>query len=90
MKKFSRTMLAAGALATLAFQQARADVVVIVSAQSTTTRLTPEQIARIFQGKSNTMTPLDIRPPSSIRSEFYTKVVGPDDSSQEVVASADG
>jgi ABC-type phosphate transport system substrate-binding protein len=78
MKHFSRTMLAAGALATLAFQQARADVVVIVSAKSTTTRLTPEQIARIFQGKSNTMTPMDIRPPSSTRSEFYTKVVGPD------------
>lgn len=78
MKHFSRTMIAAGALATLAFQQARADVVVIVSAQSTTTRLTAEQIARIFQGKSNTMKPLDIRAPSSIRSEFYTKVVGPD------------
>jgi ABC-type phosphate transport system substrate-binding protein len=78
MKHFTRTMIAAGVLATLVFQQARADVVVIVSVDSTTTRLTPEQIARIFQGKSNTMTPVDIRPPSRIRSEFYTKVVGLD------------
>ena len=78
MKHFSGTMIAAGVLATLCFQQARADVVVIVSAQSTTTSLTATQIARIFQGKSNTMTPVDIRPPSGTRNEFYRKVVGSD------------
>ena len=78
MKHFSGTLIAASALAALPFQQARADVVVIVSAQSTTTSLTPEQIARIFQGKSNTMTPVNIRPPSGTRDEFYAKLVGAD------------
>jgi ABC-type phosphate transport system substrate-binding protein len=78
MRYFSGTMIAAAVLATLYFQQARADVVVIVSAQSTITSLSPAQIARIFQGKSNAMTPVDIRPPSGTRNEFYAKVVGND------------
>jgi ABC-type phosphate transport system substrate-binding protein len=78
MKYLSGTMIAAGVLAMLYFQQARADVVVIVSAQSTTTSLGSAQIARIFQGKSNIMTPVDIRAPSGTRNEFYRKVVGSD------------
>jgi ABC-type phosphate transport system substrate-binding protein len=78
MKYLSGTMIAAGVLAMLYFQQARADVVVIVSAQSTTTSLSSAQIARIFQGKSNIMTPVDIRAPSGTRNEFYRKVVGSD------------
>ena len=76
--KHSSRMIAASVIATLAFHQARADVVVIVSAQSTTTSMTAAQIARIYQGKSNSMTPVDIRAPSGTRNEFYTKIVGPD------------
>lgn len=78
MKYFSSSMIAVGLAAAFAFQQARADVVVIVSAQSTLTSLTPGQIARIYQGKSNSLTPVDIRSPSGTRKEFYAKVVGPD------------
>jgi ABC-type phosphate transport system substrate-binding protein len=78
MKHFSSTMIAAGLAAALAFQQAHADVVVIVSAHSTLTKLSAGQIARIYQGKSNTLTPVDVRSPSNTRKEFYAKVVGPE------------
>ncbi|SRR5581483_4066560 len=79
------TLSAAVIAATLMFtasvpQQARADVVVIVSAENTTaSALTVNQIARIFEGKSNTLTPVDILRPSQARREFYAKVVGSDD-----------
>jgi ABC-type phosphate transport system substrate-binding protein len=79
MKRSSKTMIAAGLTFTSALQQARADVVVIVSAQSTTT-VTANEISRVYLGDSNTMTPVDIANPSRARREFYTKVVGKDES----------
>ena len=79
MKRLSKTMIAAGLVFTAALQQARADVVVIVSAQSTTT-ITASEISRVYLGESNTMTPVDIANPSRARKEFYTKVVGKNDS----------
>jgi ABC-type phosphate transport system substrate-binding protein len=79
MKRSSKTMIAAGLAFTAALQQARADVVVIVSAQSTTT-ITASEISRVYLGESNTLTPVDIANPSHARREFYTKVVGKDDS----------
>jgi ABC-type phosphate transport system substrate-binding protein len=79
MKRSSKTMIAAGLAFAVVLQQARADVVVIVSAQSSTANITPGQISRVYQGISNTMTPLDIADPSIARREFYAKVVGKDD-----------
>ena len=80
MNTLSAAMIAAGLVLTSAvFQQARADVVVIVSAQSASPALTEQQIARIFEGKSNTMTPVDIEKPSQARREFYAKVVSGSD-----------
>lgn len=58
-----------------------ADVVVIVSAKSPITRLTAEQTARIFLGKTNSFpddgdaVPVDQAEGSAIRDEFYSKVV---------------
>jgi len=60
---------------------AHAEVVVIVSAKSTITSLTPEQTARIFLGKVNNFPddgdaiPIDQAEGSPIREEFYSKVV---------------
>jgi ABC-type phosphate transport system substrate-binding protein len=79
MKRSSKTMIATGLAFTVVFQQARADVVVIVSAQSSAATITPEQISRVYLGKSNTMKPVDIADPSTARREFYAKVVGKDD-----------
>jgi ABC-type phosphate transport system substrate-binding protein len=79
MKRSSKTMIAAGLVFAAVLQQARADVVVIVSAQSTTT-ITVSEISRVYLGDSNTMTPVDIANPSRARREFYTKVVGKADS----------
>jgi ABC-type phosphate transport system substrate-binding protein len=78
MKRSSKNMIAAGLAFAAASQQARSDVVVIVSAQSTAT-ITTNEISRVYLGESNTMTPLDIANPSPARREFYTKVVGKDD-----------
>jgi ABC-type phosphate transport system substrate-binding protein len=80
MKTLNAAMIAAGLVLTSAvLQQAHADVVVIVSAESKVPALTVEQIARIFQGRSNSMTPMDIEKPSQARREFYEKVVGGED-----------
>jgi ABC-type phosphate transport system substrate-binding protein len=79
MKRTNKVMIAVAVLiCTTGMHEARADVVVIVSASSTTTTLTAAQIARIFEGKSNSMTPVDIVEPSVTRREFYAKVVGKD------------
>jgi ABC-type phosphate transport system substrate-binding protein len=60
---------------------AHADVVVIVSAKSRVTRLTAEQAAKIFLGKTSSFpnngdaVPIDQAEGSAIREEFYSKVV---------------
>ena len=61
---------------------AQADVVVVVSAKSAITRLKPDQISKIFLGKTDTFpngsnaTPIDQAEGSAIRNEFYAKVTG--------------
>jgi ABC-type phosphate transport system substrate-binding protein len=79
MKRSSKTMIAAGLTFAAALQQARADVVVIVSAESTTTTITADELTRLYLGGCNTMTPVDIATPSRTRREFYAKVTGKDD-----------
>jgi ABC-type phosphate transport system substrate-binding protein len=60
---------------------ANADVVVIVSAKSPVTRLTAEQAAKIFLGKVDSFPndgvalPIDQAEGSTVRDEFYAKVV---------------
>lgn len=59
---------------------AYADVVVIVSAGNAITRMTPEQVTRIFLGKTNTFpngnraVPIDQAEGNATRDEFYSKV----------------
>jgi ABC-type phosphate transport system substrate-binding protein len=78
MKRSRKTMIAAGLTFTAALQQARADVVVIVSAQSAA-KITAKEISLVYLGARNTLTPLDIAGPSVTRREFYTKVIGKDE-----------
>ena len=54
----------------------RPDVVVVVSAKSSASKLTKEQVADIFLGRSTSMVPLDQAAGSPVRDEFYTKVAG--------------
>ena len=75
MKRFNKIMIGASLLLTLTLSQARAGIVVIVSAQRSAPTLSLEQISRIFQGKSNLMTPVDLPRSSHIRHDFYNKVV---------------
>jgi ABC-type phosphate transport system substrate-binding protein len=80
-------MLAFGVTFTLAVYQARADVVVIVSADSTTTTaITTSQISRIYLGKSNALTPIDVADPGA-RHQFYAKVVGTDEAKAKALWS---
>lgn len=66
---------------TMVAANASADVVVIVSADSDITRLTPEQATKIFLGKIDTFpngnraVPVDQAEGSAARDEFYSKVV---------------
>jgi ABC-type phosphate transport system substrate-binding protein len=77
MKRSSKTLVATGLTFAAALQQARADVVVIVSAESTAS-ITADEISRIYLGESNTMTPVDIANAPRTRRDFYTKVTGRD------------
>lgn len=74
MKHINRLALAAAMF--LTFGMAHADVVVVVSAKSSASKLTKEQVADIFLGRSTSMVPLDQAPGSPVRDEFYTKVAG--------------
>jgi ABC-type phosphate transport system substrate-binding protein len=78
MNNFSATRAATFlSIAIAAFHEANADVVVIVSAKSPTTRMTTEQVSDIYLGKSNALKPIDNGDKSS-RAEFYSKVTGKD------------
>jgi len=76
-----RNYLALPLLLAMVATSAHAEVVVIVSAKSPVTRLTAEQTARIFLGKSTGFPgdgeafPIDQMEGSSMRDEFYAKVV---------------
>lgn len=79
MKRLNKIMIAAGLLLTITLNEAHAEIVVIVSAQRSAPTLSLEQISRIFQGKSNLMTPVDLARSSRTRHDFYTKVVAVDE-----------
>ena len=74
MKRINRLAIAAAMI--LTFSAAHADVVVVVSAKSSASKLTKEQVADIFLGRSTSMVPLDQAAGSPVRDEFYTKVAG--------------
>ncbi len=74
MKHINRLAIAAAMLVT--FSAAHADVVVVVSAKSSAAKLTKDQVADIFLGRSTSLVPLDQAAGSPIRDEFYSKVAG--------------
>jgi ABC-type phosphate transport system substrate-binding protein len=74
MKNINRLAIAAAML--LTFSAAHADVVVVVSAKSSASKLTKEQVADIFLGRSTSLVPLDQAAGSQVRDEFYSKVAG--------------
>lgn len=67
MKTLVATILATAALT------AHAETVVVVSAKSPTTKLTTSQVAEIFLGRSEDMTPVDLADKET-RTGFYKKV----------------
>src|ERR1700753_707842 len=78
----------AGCMALLAgvVNVAYADVVVVVSAKSTTTTLTADEISNIYLGKSKVMKPVETAG-SPIRSHFYSKVAGKDEAQVKAIWS---
>jgi len=73
-----KRILAGLALAVLAIP-ACAEVVVIVNPKNPAASMTPEQVAQVFLGRSNSFpgggaaTPLDQKEGAALRDEFYTK-----------------
>ena len=86
MRRFSHTGL--GVLTALAvsaaFHAAQADTVVIVSAKSTATTMTPEEISDIYLGKTTNMKPMDSGE-APVRAQFYSKVAGKDDAQVKAI-----
>jgi ABC-type phosphate transport system substrate-binding protein len=78
MRVFIRIALFAIALGLSA--QSRADIVVVVSAQSSITRLSNNQLADIFLGKVSRFpdgtlaVPIDLSEGSDVRNQFYANV----------------
>jgi len=75
-----KRILAALALAALAVP-ACAEVVVIVNPKNPAASMSPEQVAQVFLGRSNSFpggggaaTPLDQKEGAAVRDEFYAKV----------------
>jgi ABC-type phosphate transport system substrate-binding protein len=64
---------------------ANAGIVVIVSAKSSATTMTAEEISSIFLGKSTTLKPVNNAAP--VRSQFYSKVAGKDDAQVKAIWS---
>jgi ABC-type phosphate transport system substrate-binding protein len=65
---------------------AYADVVVVVSAKSTTTTMTADEISQIYLGKSKAMKPMETSG-APIRTQFYTKVAGKDEAQVKAIWS---
>lgn len=83
MNIISRSMLIAGFA--LAAAAANAEVVVIVSAKSSATTMTADEIANIYLGKSTAMKPVDNATP--VRAQFYTQVAGKDEAQVKAIWS---
>ena len=79
--KFTLQSLVAAGLLTLA-QAASAQVAVIVNPKSPLASMTPEQVASVFLGKSNTLpsgttaVPADLPESAAVREQFYSKAAG--------------
>jgi ABC-type phosphate transport system substrate-binding protein len=87
MNRFGKLKLTACfAVLAVGVNVARADVVVVVSAKSTTTTMTPEEISQIYLGKSKAMKPVETSS-SPIRSQFYSKVAGKDEAQVKAIWS---
>jgi ABC-type phosphate transport system substrate-binding protein len=84
MKTLFKTLLIGGfALAAAAAHAA--DIVVIVSAKSTTSTMTADDIANIYLGKSTAKKPVDNATP--VRSQFYSAVAGKDEAQVKAIWS---
>lgn len=83
MKPLSRNYWALPLLLAMSMPAANAsaDVVVVVSAKNAVTRLTAEQVKKIFLGKTEAFpngihaVPIDQAEGNAIRDEFYSKVI---------------
>lgn len=73
MKTFNQLPLAIVLM--LAATAVRADVVVVVGANSPVTQLSKDQVADIFLGMGGKGDPID-QDAAAVREEFYTKVTG--------------
>jgi len=87
MNDSRKTLIAVGlALLPLGVSVARADVVVVVSAKSSTTTLTADEISQIYLGKSKALKPLETAG-APIRTQFYSKVAGKDEAQVKAIWS---
>lgn len=76
MKKTFNLILVVAAFA--AVPPVFAEVVVVVNAAAAQASMTKEEIAQVFLGKSNSMTPVDQPESAPVRAEFYKKVTDKD------------
>jgi ABC-type phosphate transport system substrate-binding protein len=87
---YKRNKLWAGALVLMVagvVHDARADVVVIVSAKSSASTMSAEQISQIYLGRSTALKPIDTGGNSPVRAQFYSKVAGKDEAQVKAIWS---
>ena len=79
------TASAALSLGLLLAGTANAEIVVIAAKASPVAKATPEQLADIYLGRSNEMTPIDQPRSADIHADFLQKVCGKKESQYEAV-----
>jgi ABC-type phosphate transport system substrate-binding protein len=78
MKNIAMKSIVLTAMTFAAMSAARAEVVVIVNPKHAAASMTAAQVADLYLGKDGSLTPLDLKEPAALRSEFYQKVAGKD------------
>lgn len=76
IKQIIKAALLTAALSTAG--AASAEVVIVVHPSNSIASMTSEQVADLFLGKTNSLSPIDQSESSGVRSEFYQKVTGKD------------
>jgi ABC-type phosphate transport system substrate-binding protein len=66
---------------------AYADVAVIVSAKSSASTISANEVSQIYLGKSTAMKPIDNANQSPVRAQFYAKVTGKDEAQMKAIWS---
>ena len=75
------------ALATVGIGLAHAELVVVVNAKSSVSSMTAAEVADVFLGRNNSLSPIDLPDAAPQKADFYSKVAGKDNAQVKAIWS---